>query len=215
MFEVRKFRKINKLTQAQLADYLDVTQGFISQIEQGVRDLPEEYISKIIADGIYQLSNDEKSGLYRNAELQIPKDGTYRLVPLINADAVGGMHKMNDVGDSDPEYIVSYIPFVDAMDEDLCIQVKSDSMIPTCPPGCVVQIRQVPNWREYFGYGNLFVLQLKDGRRIIKEVTKYDENPREYVLCVSHNKSVPAEELPKDFIVSVWKVIKVLTDRGW
>lgn len=147
--------------------------------------------------------------------IQIPNDGTFRLVPLINTDAVGGMHKINDVTETDAEYIVSYIPFVDAKEQDVCIQVKSDSMIPTCPPGCVVQIREVPNWQEYFGYGNLFVIQLKDGRRIIKEVTRYDANPKDYVLCVSHNKNVPAEELPRSLIVSVWKVIRVLTDRGW
>lgn len=147
--------------------------------------------------------------------LQIPNDGTYRLVPVVNSDAVGGMHKLNDIGVNDPEYIKGYIPFTDALEEDLCIPITSDSMIPTCPPGCVVQIRRVENWKEYFGYGNLFVIQLKDGRRIIKEVTKYEPDPKDYILCVSHNKSVPAEELPKDFIVSVWKVIKVLTDRGW
>lgn len=150
-----------------------------------------------------------------NTSLPMPDDANYRLVPLINSDAVGGMHKINDVLETDSEYIISYIPFVDAKEQDVCIQVKSDSMIPTCPPGCVVQIREVPNWQEYFGYGNLFVIQLKDGRRIIKEVTKYADNPKDYVLCISHNKNVPAEELPRNLIVSVWKVIRVLTDRGW
>lgn len=165
-----------------------------------------------------QLNISELIGEYmdsNNVEQHIPNDGTYRLVPMINSDAVGGMHRMNDINVTDPEYIIKYIPFVDATPDDVCIRVTSDSMIPTCPPGCVVQIREVPNWREYFGYGNLFVIQLKDGRRIIKEVTKYEDNPKDYVLCISHNKSVPPEELPKSFIVSVWKVIKVLTDRGW
>ena len=30
-----------------------------------------------------------------------------------------------------------------------------------------------------------------------------------------HNEKVADEELPKNMIVSVWKVIKVLTDKGW
>lgn len=150
-----------------------------------------------------------------NSEYQIPNDGTYRLVPLINSDAVGGMHTINDISYTDEEYIKTYIPFTDALSGDVCIQVTSDSMSPTCPAGCVVQIREVSNWQEYFGFGSIFVIQLKDGRRIIKEVTRYDENPKDYVLCVSHNKDVPAEELPKGFIISVWKVIKILNNRGW
>jgi hypothetical protein len=140
---------------------------------------------------------------------------SYRLVPLINTDAVGGMHKMNDISSDEPEYVKALIPFTEALDGDKCIQITGDSMIPTCPPGSIVQIRKVPDWKEYFGYGSIFVIQLKDGRRILKEVTKYDSDPKNYVLCVSHNSNVPAEELPKDFIVSVWKVIKILTNRGW
>ncbi|MDR3142161.1 MAG: hypothetical protein LBU37_10615 [Tannerellaceae bacterium] len=139
----------------------------------------------------------------------------YRLVPLINTDAVGGMHRVNDISSDEPEYIKALIPFTEALDGDRCIQITGDSMIPTCPPGSIVQIREVPNWREYFGYGSIFVIQLKDGRRILKEVTRYDSDPGNYVLCVSHNSNVPAEELPKDFILSVWKVIKILTNRGW
>lgn len=219
MLDLKRFRKENKITQIQLAEYLSVTQGFISQIEKGVSQLPEIYISKILEEGLYKLpdnySVNDKKKLLSMGEYQIPNDGTYRLIPLINSDAVGGMHKMNDISVTDPEFIKGYIPFTDALEEDLCIPVTSDSMIPTCPPGCVVQIRQVVDWREYFGYGNLFVIQLKDGRRIIKEVTKYNPNPKDFILCISHNKSVPEEELPKNFIVSVWKVIKVLTDRGW
>ncbi|SBW05603.1 XRE family transcriptional regulator [uncultured Dysgonomonas sp.] len=219
MLDLKQFRKENKITQIQLAEYLSVTQGFISQIEKGVSQLPEIYISKILEEGIYKLpenySINDRKDLLSIGEYKIPNDGTYRLIPLINSDAVGGMHKMNDISLADPEFIKGYIPFTDALEEDLCIPVTSDSMIPTCPPGCVVQIRQVEDWREYFGYGNLFVIQLKDGRRIIKEVTRCDTNPKDYILCISHNKSVPPEELPKNFIVSVWKVIKVLTDRGW
>lgn len=30
-----------------------------------------------------------------------------------------------------------------------------------------------------------------------KEVTRYDADPKHYILCVSHNKEFPSEELPK------------------
>lgn len=220
MFDLKLFRKENRLTQMQLAEYLGVTQAFISQVEKGNRPVPNEYIIKIKADGFYkipELAPAECDIVNKNLNIThlIPNDGTYRLVPLINSDAVGGMHKINDISFNDEEYIKAYIPFTDALSGDVCIQVTSDSMSPTCPAGCIVQIREVSNWKEYFGYGSIFVIQLKDGRRIIKEVTRYDNNPKEYVLCVSHNKDVPAEELPKGFIISVWKVIKILNNRGW
>lgn len=138
----------------------------------------------------------------------------YKLVPLLNLDAVGGIHSPNIVS-GDNEYPDQLIPFTDAQEGDVALTVSGESMSPTCPPGSRVLIRQVPQWREYFGYGNIFVLLLTDGRRILKEVQKYPEDSQNYILCRSHNERFPEEELPKNMISSVWKVIKILNERGW
>lgn len=139
---------------------------------------------------------------------------SYRLVPLLNLDAVGGIHSPNVVS-GDREYADQLIPFTDAQEGDVALTVSGESMSPTCPPGSRVLIRQIPQWREYFGYGNIFVLLLTDGRRILKEVQKYPEDSKNYVLCKSHNDRYPEEELPKSMIKSVWKVVKILNERGW
>ena len=115
----------------------------------------------------------------------------------------------------DREYADQLIPFTDALEGDVALTVSGESMSPTCPPGSRVLIRQIPQWREYFGYGNIFVLLLTDGRRILKEVQKYPEDSKNYILCKSHNDKYPEEELPKSMIASVWKVIKILNERGW
>lgn len=138
----------------------------------------------------------------------------YKLVPLLNLDAVGGIHSPNVVP-GDREYADQLIPFTDAQEGDVALTVSGESMSPTCPPGSRVLIRQIPQWREYFGYGNIFVLLLTDGRRILKEVQKYPEDSKNYILCKSHNDKYPEEELPKNMIASVWKVIKILNERGW
>lgn len=138
----------------------------------------------------------------------------YKLVPLLNLDAVGDIHSPNVVP-GDYEYPDQLIPFTDALEGDVALTVSGESMSPTCPPGSRVLIRQVPQWREYFGYGNIFVLLLTDGRRILKEVQKYSEDSKNYILCKSHNDKYPEEELPKSMIASVWKVIKILNERGW
>ena len=149
---------------------------------------------------------------FERSEICITND--YKLVPMINIDAVGGIHSPNEVFDK-PEYIIRRVAFNDAKEGDKCIQVSGDSMEPACPAGSIVLIRQVECWREYFGFGNIFVLLLNDGRRILKKVIKCDSNSQEYVTCVSLNKEYPVEDLPKDFIVGVWKVIKILVNKGW
>jgi phage repressor protein C with HTH and peptisase S24 domain len=146
---------------------------------------------------------------------QLDKSAPYRLVPLVNLDFVGGMHGNSEVTPTDAEYVMGMVPFNDALETDICVSVTGDSMSPTCPPGSIVLIREVAEWREYFGFGNIFCLLLNDGRRLLKEINRFDENHKEYVLCVSHNKSVPPEELPRNMIAQVWKVVKILTDKGW
>ena len=48
MDTIRIFRKCNKLSQVALADYLQVTQGFISQIEKDLCPTPDWVISKLL-----------------------------------------------------------------------------------------------------------------------------------------------------------------------
>jgi transcriptional regulator with XRE-family HTH domain len=50
MIDLKAFRKVNSITQVDLAAYLEVGQGFISQIEKGSRPLPKEYISRLLAN---------------------------------------------------------------------------------------------------------------------------------------------------------------------
>lgn len=138
----------------------------------------------------------------------------YSLVPLINIDSVGGMDSPNILASGD-QFVERLIPFTGALEGDRAIYQSGDSMTPTIPAGSVLQIRRVDDWREYFGYGGIFVLWLKDNRRITKQVKKYSPDPQNFVTCHSFNPDSADEELPKKFIREVWKVIKVLTDKGW
>lgn len=48
MDTIKTFRKCNKMSQVALAEYLEVTQGFISQMEKEMCPIPEWVISKIL-----------------------------------------------------------------------------------------------------------------------------------------------------------------------
>lgn len=142
------------------------------------------------------------------------RNGDYRFVPLINIDSVGGIHSQNLL-ESSEQYVIKMMPFTEAREGDVAILQSGNSMYPTIPSGSALLIREVPDWREYFGYGGVFVLWLKDGRRITKEIRRFDADPRNYVWCVSYNPDVADEELPKSMIRGVWKVIKYVADFGW
>lgn len=46
----KEFRRVNKMTQQDLADYFGVGQGYISNMESGRDKIPDKYISKILDD---------------------------------------------------------------------------------------------------------------------------------------------------------------------
>ena len=48
MFDLKKFREANGITQVELAKYLGVEQGFISQMESSDRQIPQKHIDKIL-----------------------------------------------------------------------------------------------------------------------------------------------------------------------
>jgi hypothetical protein len=50
---------------------------------------------------------------------------------------------------------------------------------------------------------------------VTKEVRRSEDNSQTKILCHSHAVNVQDEELPKSMIVSVWKVVKVLTNLGY
>lgn len=140
-------------------------------------------------------------------------EGT-NLVPLINIDSVGGMWSENSL-DRSEQYVDRMIPLPNSRQGDVAILQSGDSMQPQIPSGAVLHIRKVEDWREYFGYGNVYVLWLRDDRRITKLVQKYDADPQNYILCCSYNPSVASEELPRKFIREVWQVVNVLINKGW
>ncbi len=232
MIDLKRFRTEQNISQAEICAILGVKQPYISSIENGKRPLNDEKFSLLynhFGDIILKYKTSERpivlideieSSLHPEAlkilreRLDKSKDTDYRLVPIVHIDSVGGMHSPNAIV-GEPQYIEGYAPFTDAKEGDICIIQSGNSMVPTCPSGSLLLLRQVLNWQEYFGYGNIFVIELTDGRRITKEVSRYNENPNEYIWCISHNADVPDEELPKSMIKSVWKVIKIQIDKGW
>lgn len=218
--KLRQYFDNKGITQKNIAETLGVDPAYINKLLSGKKGFGKKTAQQF--QDLYGLSaswllTGEGEMLNNKAENEQNKpiaDEQYLLVPIIHIDSVGGMHSTNTIA-QEPQYIEGYVPFTDAREGDICIIQSGDSMTPTCPSGSLLLIRRVENWRQYFGYGNIFVMELSDGRRITKEVTRYEENPEEYVWCISHNPDVPDEELPKSMIVSVWKVIKIQINKGW
>ena len=220
MVDLKKFRKDKNISQSEICSLLKIAQPYLSAIENGKRPLGRDKFDILYKHFGYTILEYRLPDVIIENVIAEPQreylkgDNDIILIPLYNTDARAGMSGSNEVLADESEYIVKYIPFQGVRKTDRCFPIYGDSMSPTYPPGIVLG-REVENWREYFGYGNVFYIFLKDGRRILKQVNKYTPDPKNYIVCHSYNPNYADEELPKTMIKSVWKVIKAQIETGW
>lgn len=207
-----QFIKSQHLTISRFESIVGLSNGAVSRTNEKIRP---RTLDSILA-AFPQLNRDwliTGDGEMIKEEFPTVLDES-NLVPLVNIDSVGGTWSQNSIQPSE-QYIIKMIPLPDSRTGDVAILQSGDSMTPHIPAGSILQIRKVEEWREYLGYGNVYVLWLKDGRRITKLVKKCETDSRNYVLCCSYNPDFADEELPRSFIQEIWKVVNVLINKGW
>lgn len=223
------FLEYEGVNKSEFGRRIGVSSAFISSMRKSMQpdkikliqsEFPNLNIDWLLTGEGSMLNEDSRRDVevLTNTEFQELKstteEGGISLVPLIHIDSVGGMRSLNTISSSE-QYVDRMVPFPDARPDDVAILQSGNSMAPTIPAGAILQIRRVDGWREYFGYGNDFVLWLDDDRRITKQVLKYEPDPKNYVMSHSYNLEAADEELPKSMIKEVWKVINVLINKGW
>lgn len=198
-------RYYNFTSDAEFARFLDITpqnlKHWYSRDTYNLHTLVGKCVDinpQWIMTGEGEMLKESENNLLQSENIK------YKLVPLYNLDAVGGIE--NDAVDIKP-YISEYIPFRDARDTDICIPVSGKSMMPTYSPGTIILIRQLFDWQSYTELGQIYVLVLKDGRRLLKEIKRSEENTRDNFLLYSHNPEFQPTEIPKSIITDIYLVI--------
>lgn len=151
------------------------------------------------------LTGDGEMLLNASPPTKPPENEDTILIPVRNPDSRGGFEFNEEVGT--PTYTTGYLPFPTtiARDGDVVIPIYGDSMEPTYKAGSLVLIREVELWREYLEFGCTYVIGLVDDRRVIKTVIAGSDT--DHFLLVSINPSYQPQEISKDIIRSVWRVI--------
>lgn len=70
MFDLKGFRKANKISQVELADYLGIGQGFVSQMENGARPVPDQIVEKLMSNKKWTVDGTIASSLGGNDVLR-------------------------------------------------------------------------------------------------------------------------------------------------
>ena len=198
-FNLKAFRKANGLSQRELANFLGVTQGFISRIEQGLCPMPDDKAEMIMANKDWTLYIDkvENHGEI-NIQAESPKKAD--MIPLVPFEAVAGPGTMV----FDDEKVIDYYEVREFKGADFLIRVKGDSMSPKYVGGDLVACKVVKDVL-FFQWGRVYVVYTKSQGVMIKRVEPAQDDAD--ILCVSENTKYNPFEVPKEDIAGVALVI--------
>ena len=156
------------------------------------------------------LRTESSSPSSAEQNVELSKKGVL-MVPVMNLDARGGLlaNQETDVA----EYVTEMIPFSDGIAQkgDFVIPMYGDSMYPRYPSGSRLLIRHVESWRDYLDLGASYVIELVDGRRVVKIVKKGSD--KDHFLLVSVNPEFEEQEIPKSIINHVFLVKLMLKNE--
>ena len=187
---LRLFRKANSLTQDDLAGFLGVTKAFISQIENGRVDLPDDKLYRI-------LENANGWVIPKEMSRKIEEEGTSQ-VPLVPFAVRGGALQgfSEGVTEMDCEKIISPVKGA-----ELAMEVVGDSMAPGYPAGTRVLLKRV---RAVIAWGEVYVIDSIDGPVLKRILPTEDDDVWE---LRSDNPAYPPFRINTENVRGVWRVL--------
>lgn len=206
MFDWKNFRRVNKLTQSQLADLLGCTNSNISMAEKSNRDLEPHQLEILIehfGDSLNSFisENTEERYSYINKVAEEPT------IPLVPLSAMAGKltgFSLDGITETDCERIISPIKGV-----DFAVPVSGESMSPIYPNGSRVLVQEI-NPNSFIEWGKVYVLNTCNGI-IIKQLRKSEKEG--YVSCYSLNDNniYAPFDIPTADIYGWYKVLMCLS----
>lgn len=197
--DFKRFRRVNKLTQAEIAAFLGCTQGFISQVEKGVSTLSPEFISVILANPDWDTSmfTGESEMLKEGAGDSSGRGSRIRYWVDVDATA-GGVELFDDMTTN--RFIDLSIPeFRDCTD---AVNLYGDSMMPLYRNGQIIILKE---WKESFiDFGNVYLVITCNGNRMVKYLCRGSD--ADHVLCISENKDFDPFEIERKDILRLYLV---------
>ncbi len=198
MFDFKLFRKANKLTQRQAADYFGCEQSFISLIETGRSKIPNEFISKILAEEEF----DKSMIILEKGEKNM------RSVPLLPIEAVAGFPNSDNDGITYADCDQYMVPEFEQSGFEFVIRVSGSSMYPKYSNGDILACKKIHEIL-FFQWGKVYVIDSSQGA-LVKRVFEDKENPDNILLVSDNKENYPPFSIPKSDIRSLSIVLGVI-----
>lgn len=216
-FDNQRFTIVRKaigLSQKGLGDSIGIKQGSVSDIERGkVSDLSNQ-IKKVLVDKfninidyLYNISDD----IFLNKNSQAVVSYTEKKGrPFYDVDFTLGFEQLDNDVELHPEFNIDFAPA--NKDTITWFRGKGNSMLGEINSGDYIALEEITNF-DWFPLGRVYGIITKNGFRTIKRIVKSDLEDH-YLLKASNpdKTSHPDQDIPKDMICKLFKVMYVIKD---
>lgn len=193
-FDLKSFRKRNNISQQELADFLGIGQGYVSQMERGDRPIPKTSMEKIISNPDWhvevekvEIETVDNHGVINVHHKQKEEN---KMLPLIPREAIA----YPGTPSFSKDQVQDYYNVREFRDCDFLIRAKGDSMCPKYNGGDLVACRFVHDIL-FLQWGRIYVVYTKSQGVILKRVQP--SNDPDKIMCCPENPKYGAFEIPK------------------
>lgn len=201
----------NRLTKTEIAEYLGVSNSFITKISNGTRSIPKEKLQKIMSNPnwVTDMFTEPSDDVIFNNDIEddvemrskVPRQ---RSLPLLPFDAVAGYMSDNNGIDAFRGDAVTFSDFIE-QGADCVIRVGGDSMYPRYKNGDVLAIKILRD-PQFFQWGRVYVLNTTQG--CIVKMLFQDPEDADKIVCHSENtRRFPDYAIHKSDIISIALVV--------
>ncbi|UII26457.1 LexA family transcriptional regulator [Fulvivirga maritima] len=219
---VTMLRELLQMSQVKFAEKINISQGALSQIENGKSQISLETLRSIsnelqvncnwLVNGtgdIFQQDEEEAYEEVRKSEkvsIQLVYDGQ-SIVPFVKEEAHAGYIN----GYDDPSYLqtldVYKIPGYQNGNYRL-FEIEGESMTPTIFPREIVICSHIEN-RETIENGTLCVIVTKEG--IVAKRVYFYENDNQLFILKSDNSKFKTYSIQDKKVLEIWKIEAKIT----
>ncbi|WP_277496736.1 LexA family transcriptional regulator [Elizabethkingia anophelis] len=209
--------KAKGITQKQMQDDLGVSQQYVSSILNNKTSIGKKMAKKlselygldeaIILTGQTINLNNEEDKQHSSGKVSYDQDIGR---PFYNTDWTLGLDKNDFEEYKYPEFNIDFKPA--NRDSIEWYRGRGQSMLGEIDSGDYIALEEILDF-SWFPLGKIYGIITKNGFRTIKRIIKSDD--KDNYLLVSNNpdkKSHPDQEIPKNMITRLFKIVYVIKD---
>lgn len=126
--------------------------------------------------------------------------------PYYDIDFICGFDELFNSHTTTPAYLIDYPPY--NKDGVIWCNATGSSMEPEINNGDVVVLQEVQDWDSYMTFGETYAIATRNNLRTIKKVRKGSDS--DHLLLVPVNKDYDEQEIPKNMILKVFRVLAAM-----